>query len=516
MSLTLEKEELEKLLYPDIYSEIQDIKRILEESERNISTSAKSIDTYLNKRPLSSYSHKVLNELSLIAINPNKGATPFGSYIYRFQRYPGDIDGREEIGICCSKEQAARKYVQAIKRIVKNIKSKRSHYYSEIKAGINPLFDFSVGNLIDGKYIPNPDLLTITASLYSMNLLTEQEMKMILFSINNEYESDSDKYDVIEYVYRKHRILRWSADEIEQGYKILEDKSQISLYDAIQMDTMTKIDEITIINNTFIEITNNWLLSWIDKKGNNEVFNKEYGVRDDLVIEIEKFYYSNTFYSPFKMIKRIYSYSRYKYFETKNNKWKKYIELMVPILQSDISATYQIKSELDTLIMVLSLYKKPSPITINNQLDNTKQRIASILQIDQSSLLEFNNLIDNAVNERHNKLKITIIEEVVKKLSKIINSFTIIYLKEIHMNPPPRDLLPQPRKYGNLVRQPDEIPINPIKETIKELKIKGSGCDSCGGCNTCSGGISDLKYGCCLECRDNPQIKLIDMIKNIY
>lgn len=469
------------------------------------------MEYYLEKRPLSSYPSKVLNELALIAINENSHAKPFGSYTYRFQQYPGDIDGMEEIGECCSKGEAARKYVQAIKRIVKNIVEKRSHYYSEVKAGINPLFDFSIGEMKNGRYTPKKGLLKLIDEYYDKKFITREEYLILMNTIGHSSKPkvfDSDVYDIVEYIFRKHRVLRWTSDEIIQGYKKIEDGSIISLYDAIQMNTMTKIDEVALIDGTFIEITNNWHLAWMDKKGNYEIFNEKRGVPEDLPKEIEKLYFSNMFYSPFKTIKRIYSYSRYKLFNTKDSKWKKYIGLVGPLLQSDVSLAYQIKSELDTLVLVLGLYKRPSPATINNQLDNTKQRIASVLSLKEETLKRINNFINIAIESTINELKIMSINEVINILKRMINYKTIIYLKKVHMNPPPKDLLPNPMNYGYIVREPLDDPKDPVKLQIEVIKLQKSG-----GCETC-GGV--LLGGECLTCRDNPYIQLANMIKNMY
>lgn len=479
----------------------------------------KPFDSYLQKRPYpSSYPKSVLDELKLIAINEDT-IIPFGSYTYRFQRYPGDVDGMEEIGLCCSEEEAAKKYVRAIKRIVKKVISKKSHYYSEIKAGINPLFNFSVGILNNGIYYINPDLIDIAKDYCQKEWISVEECKILnniyltIGIIKNpskdEQGQDSNYYDVVEYIFRKHRILRWTADEILAGKKEIEDGSYVSLFDAIQMHTMTKIDEIALIEGRFVEITNNWHLAWIDENEEYHVFNKNEGKPDNLRNEIEKLYFSDMFYSPFKVVKRIYAYSRYMYLQTKQAKWKKYIELVVPLLQGDLSSAYQIKSELDTLVLVLELYKSPSPVAINNELDYAKQRIASVLTFKQeSTLIEINNDLDIAISTSGNVMKIKLIERVIDRLKKLINWGTIKYLQRVNLNPPPRDLLPDRISYGYVVRHPDSSPINPYK--IQKSLVSGTKGE---GCETCGGILTDEK---CLQCRDDPHVQLANIINRMY
>jgi hypothetical protein len=522
-----------------VYDEIQNLKRQIEKEkeiqymgiqmeeeikkqmEQSATPFPRSFNSYLQKRPYpSSYPKPVLNELKLIAIN-EFAVIPFGSYTYRFQRFPGDIDAMEQIALPISENDAATEYVLAIQRIVRNIISKRSHYYSEIKAGINPLFNFSVGQLNKGIYTPNPELFDIATNYCQQGWISDEDCKIlhnVYLSIGKLRDQDSNYYDVVEYIFRKHRVLRWTAKEILAGKKFLEQGDSISLFDAIQMHTMTKVDEIALIDGRFVEITNNWHLAWKDKNGITHVFNKNEGKPDNLRNEIEKLYFSDMFYSPFKVVKRIYAYSRYMYFQTKESKWKKYIELVVSLLQGDLSSAYQIKSELDTLILVLELYKRPSPVAINNELDYAKQRIASILTFKQeSTLLEINSDIDVAISTKDNVMKIELIEKVVDKLKKLINWGTITYLRKVSLNPPPRDLLPDKMSYGYLVRKPDSNPQNPYKVQksliLASEKMERPYGKGFGGCETCGGFLINDK---CLGCRDNPHIQLANIINRMY
>jgi hypothetical protein len=220
-------EDIEKEEFPDIIFE-EDFPLTFETFEEDIPLQQelpspmhfepehkKSLQSFIEERPLSSYPRKVLEELALVSLNPDKPARPVGSYTYRFQQYPGDIDAMEKIGECCSKEQASKKYVSSIKRIVRNITSKRSHYYSEIKAGINPLFNFSVGVLKNGSFTPNKNLWALAKKYRKQKYITNEEYSIVMSAIGNTSGSkvfNSNVYDVVEYIFRKHRILRWSPD----------------------------------------------------------------------------------------------------------------------------------------------------------------------------------------------------------------------------------------------------------------------------------------------------------------
>ncbi len=471
-------------------------------------------DRFMNKRSIKSYPVPVLDNLKLVSLNENAMAMPFGSYTYRFQAYPGDIDGMEEIGECCSEADAAKKYAKAIQTVVMEIKLKKMNYYSEIKAGIDPIYNITVGALRNGIFTPNPKLWEKTQSLYDKNLFPVEEYSIIMSILTKDKQLDGDDYDVVEYIYRKYRILRWTADEILKGYKILEDGSKLKLVDAITMDTMTKIDQISLIDGRFVEITNNWHLNWIDENDEWHVFNKKHGVPNDLTKEVDKLYFSNMFYSPFKCLKRMYSYSRYKYIDTGDKKWKYYIKTISPFLMSRISSAYQIKSELDTIVLILTLNRNASPGAISNQINYTKQRISSILEFSDEQVQEMNKNLDivyiYSTAKSHVDIQLKQLDKVIKMLKGLINYHTIGFLERMGLNPPPRDLLPNPRGYADVVRKPTDDPVNPMKIAMAELvETIGEGCNMCGGeMFDCGGQVQ------CMQCRDNPQIQLANMLNH--
>ena len=57
-------------------------------------TPEKNIDRYLGTVPIKAYPKQILENIKLISFSGlgNELAKPFGSFSYRFQKYPGDID----------------------------------------------------------------------------------------------------------------------------------------------------------------------------------------------------------------------------------------------------------------------------------------------------------------------------------------------------------------------------------------------------------------------------------------
>lgn len=106
-------------------------------------------------KPASSYTKEAMKDIKLLSFNKDGLATPFGSYSYRIQKYPGDIDLLENFDGCCSKKEILDRLEKEIKLVVKRINSNRVHYISEFKMGLDERFKVNIGKLSEGIYTPN-------------------------------------------------------------------------------------------------------------------------------------------------------------------------------------------------------------------------------------------------------------------------------------------------------------------------------------------------------------------------
>ncbi len=424
----------------------------------------------------SSYPIDVKNEIKLMSISRDGTAIPFGSYIYRIQKYPGDVDLLEKFNYSDNRSDLLDEAVKGIKRVVKNIVSNRLHYFSEIKAGFDERFNIDIGSLVNGKFLMNNDLFDMLEDIESENLFDENEYATIIQLLEDwisgdDTYTDSDIYDIIENVIRGHKILRWTPKEILRGMKQLPGGETKTLKDALRDPTMLKIDEITLINGHFTEVTNIIELSYTNGSGNTKYVNIQMSKMNNIDIalpkEIEKLYFSDYHYNPFKMIKRIFSFARH----TDNHQL---LEKIFPIISSDISAMYQIKSELEAIKLVLENFKSPPIITINKQLDYMKNALSRLIELSQRQEGLFNDALDQAVEETDMEKKIYIIDKVIFFLKKKINFFSLDYLNKVGLNPPPQTVLPAKRRYGNVLRNPNDYPLN----LMQSVGLSG-GCEAC-------------------------------------
>lgn len=427
----------------------------------------KNMRKIFRKKLYSSYPEYINKEIKLITFIPHKDlstgkfhyAEPYGSVSYMISRYPGDIDLNEIDDIRGSKKKAINELAKNVKRVADEISSSRIHYLVEFKAGKDNIYDIHIGDLNNGIFTINRDLLQSSEILYESKLLTEDEIITIKFIYEKTPKTQQD-YDILHNLFRERQILRWSIKEIDKGFKILppifegkkKKQRKISLPEALEMQGHIKIDEIVYINNEFIEVTNFVFLGYIDNDGKVIDINVD---RSDyfksriegLKWSLEEVCYNYYKYSPFKAAKRIYAIARAEFLENGNGSYIQYVNKILPLLESNVGILYQCKSQLEAIIRVFDTFKRFPVVSVNRQLQNIKYRIGNIYQLDDHAFIVLNNLFDLATNEKSKNEKYYLIEDAKKKLSNIINYYTIKYFNENGLNPIPRSLFPSNMRY---------------------------------------------------------------------
>lgn len=392
------------------------------------------------------YTNEMARNIKLINVGEDKDIVPFGSATYRIQPYPADLDLIENYYRDVSKEELIKDFAKRIKKTIKNISEKRLHYISEVKIGIDTRYYFNIGKLENGIYWPYIDSIRYnTDILYKNNLLDDNEVKIILGlvekAVKHNNRLDQNEYDIMHNLFRNHYILRWSEDEILRGYKKLQGNEKITIEEGLIYHTPVKIDMITPINNKMTEVTNFLLL--IDKDKN--IINLGMQETNDLVYnlaitglpkEIEKLFYSEFYYSPFKGLKRIWALAR-------ALRDKNMISKVTPFIKSNVSFLYSLKSELDTILRLYEIIKNPPKNTINMMIDNIKYKLSSIIFIDKDELIKYYELLNGYLESEN----IEYLNEVKTMMKYKINEKTEQYIKYIVLFPLPNEYLPNPRIY---------------------------------------------------------------------
>jgi hypothetical protein len=442
----------------------KDFKHIIEDY---ITTDEQYDENKLARRPTISYPDEVNQFIELLTVDKKDHVDIFGSYIYKQQLYASDIDIYEEHNSKKDIQSTANSFFPPFKRMVKRVLDTPLIYYSETKCGIDTRYDLSVGSCIEGVYQPHTSLATQIDALYNRSLLDKEDHDILSKTIRKS-SLNGDDYDVVNYILRKYYILRWSANEIFQGYKVLRGGQKFKFTDGLQQDTLVKIDIWAYVNNKLLEITNVYLLSFTKGKKlyNIQSHNKITG----LLEQIERFYYSNMWYNPFKMVKRIYSFLR----QSKERginfdpSLSTLLEKISNVVSGGVSSLYQNKSEIDTTILLLEKYGvRALTDDLYIATDKIKSRLASLLFITDDVLLKWCENIDmvNSGIEIHTKIEI--LEDISREMKYIIDSEIIILLNLDVLNPPNRILLPHVLTYDpSIVRRPDSYVINPLTKIV--------------------------------------------------
>lgn len=424
-------------------------------------------------KPLGSYTKDQLDSIKLLSTTKEL-AVPFGSAAYRAQKYPGDLDLYEEFIGCCSIDDVVMLFEKKLIEVAKNIKKMKLHYFSEFKAGLDTRYDIDIGSINNGIYQPNRrEIRKRTNELYNNGLFNDLEFNIINKIMNiNSFNLGGNEYDVVHYVFRNRKVVRWSSDEILRGYKLLDGNIILSLFEALKIKSSVKIDLITVVDNKFVEVTNFFILLERDSSGNLIEINLDYNHLDQnefnrvyssaIKGEVEKLYYSNIYYSPFKMAKRMWAFSRT--FREFNE-----IEMLTPLVTGNVSLMYQIKSEIDSISRIFELTKKPPIAHINSQLSGMKFRLSNVIELQKNELLQFNSYVDNFLG-LNNIDKESILHDIHNFLVYYINMLTIIELNKINHNPPPQSFLPIKMKYAPIKRTSFEIVVNPLDVYKKLIK----------------------------------------------
>ena len=428
----------------------------------------KYFNRYMEAKSISSFPKSVENEIKLLSFDPKMLANAFGSFTIRVQKYPGDIDLVDEwippTGKKFTRNQVVRMFHNSLQRIVRSIVDSRQHYYSEIKLGLDLRYDIDIGQCVNGKYTVSKNLLSDSIRLLNEGLLSNSELVKIELVWKHRKNADEDFYDIIHDLFRQHRILRWTSDEILIGIKHLPQNESITLDEAINIDTIAKVDEIAIIGGRFVEITN---IFWLHYNDGTEIKAIETQADPEISLkdEIEKLYYSDMYYNPFKCIKRMFAYGR-----TNKKEHQRLLEILLPFISSNTSQMYQIKSELDTIVLLLDKFQNPSPITIQNQIDFTKERLSTIIEFRPEVIEIFNSLINDFENASTKYRKIDILKDIMKILSAHINFETITFMNRAGINPPSKIIdFYMDRVYKEKIRTPIEDPHAAIDDLLNQI-----------------------------------------------
>ena len=404
-----------------------------------------AVERAFESKPAESYPENVEREMAILCVDKQENAVhPIGSLSYRGTKYAGDYDFFEKIDKG-SLEKTIKFFVENLRRMVREYVKLKDHYFMEIKCGIDARFAVNVGVCQNGVYYVDPDLMNTTTALYKQKLLTLVEFNMVKKIVNNNGQLQID-YENIQKMFRTHRVLRWTAEEIIAGQRKIPFGIK-TLEEACQDKEKINIETIAIINNKISDVSNFFYLTYtID--GKEYAINFDQSQIDDpnsfeqgLLESVNMLLYSKNDFNPLKAIKRFFSLA-------KNTGDMNLRTKLQPFMNSETLELGKIKSELMTISKTLTKYgNKVSQNIVISQMDDIKFRMASLLQLSDEMLTEFNKKIDDVDIRYTPKKAIEFCDDIAHALLPMINENAMNFLTESGLYPTPREYTPLKPQY---------------------------------------------------------------------
>lgn len=441
----------------------------------------RKIMTFMRGKDISDEVMKVLNIMTIndITKDSNKTATA-GSFKWKAQKYPGDIDMLEFVEVQANSEKdAIDKIVKELHVVAQDI-DKNDVILADFKCGFDPRFDGLVKNMgqLKGVYV-SPDMIEYfeqnidgynrsfceleIKGLYAKGVIPENIKTELLNILPDNNQMTGKIYAEMFGKIRKYRLLRWSLNDILNKVKVIFPANQqnqeqdnnlyfVKLEDALKHDTITKLDLWANIRGRWTEVTNIYIFSYKNINTNEKYpigFKFTNTVDDATEIDI-KYYSSQEHEKPYKLAKRIWNRAINKIvlgideqgnITDKIDPTQMYIaRIIAPLFASDINAFGQIVADLellqDALIKKNSLNLSYSQIykDIFDQVEDIPEKLFRILLIDEDVEMSASNYVKQIIKFIQDKTGIQnfryIYDELWDKVFGINNTAELLKIIE--------------------------------------------------------------------------------------
>jgi hypothetical protein len=351
-----------------------------------------------------------LNEI-VSTISLTKHAHIVGSYSFIAHPYPGDIDMFEVYQGSGTPEHVARKIAKRFQKIGLGIQNRPETYLSDFKAGMDVRYqlDWNASLKQVEQYI---------AQLAQNKLLTPAEYKTYTHTLRTQ--SRADFYEKI----REKIILRWNLEELIRGYKVLTLGKKFTLIEALQQQSVVKLDLITLVNGLYTEITNLFKLSAIHPQTGEIVHlsQPDTDYRQSLQNDLQK-YSDPVLKKRMKYAKRLWSLS------VLNHNTDTLTKLR-PLLESGAARLSQICSLIETTLI---LYEKLKTLPkasfeqiqrLNFSIGSTSHNILSKANAEIVCALIYN------IDTQPQQQSVRILERIWKILHRAVDRYAKQYLRK--------------------------------------------------------------------------------------
>lgn len=378
----------------------------------------------LQLRNLDGLTSEVRHVVELLTLDPKFPAKIVGSSRYKIHKYPADIDLFNSYTGCCTMIESIEKVVAGLRKIALRIEKEKYTYLADFKAGEDERYKIDVGTFDTSRKVVigfNANRVKADVKkLHCDNLITSTEHAHLLSLVKDE--PNFLQHSALQSAIKEHYVLRWTLEELKNGYKMRPNDTKITLGKALIQKTIVKIDVWSCINGRFTEVTNWFYLKSQNNKGVNTVLSKD---MDNYLVSLKNDI--SEFKNPelnkqMKLAKRLWLYAV-------NTGDENMLNALYPLFMSGAAKLYQVKAEIETLRGMLDKLEDPPLKKIYKQVEQFKERVGSITDDILPNKKEANiyEIIDNIVNDKDNINKLS---SGLKKLEKICDTSVDKYAKK--------------------------------------------------------------------------------------
>ena len=348
------------------------------------------------------YPADVLDVLRSMSLTGLKGIEIMGSMSIRSQQYAGDYDAFEVVPTQ-SVSSVARELGDSMKRLraMKNVR----------------IGDIKCGEVSEWRILPE-SAVVVNGKIQGFNAQTS---KRVVDSIPSSVMTKSEKALAIRLLdgvkvpvdlarlkkeFKTH-VVRWTPLEIIAGHKTLADGRDYTLEEGLQSPALTKVDTIALVQGRLTEFSMIYEFRKDGKVLNPVRIDPVQSLREDML------YYASEG-KLFKAMKRRFALA-------KIEKDLPTIQMLTPILNSDLGRLYLLVSDMGTMIQLLESPNPPMD-EIRREIDAFRGRLGNLyhlegyLKQDKDVLGEIETVL-----KLPQKKVITGLERVKKRLEGILN-----------------------------------------------------------------------------------------------
>lgn len=252
----------------------------------------------LNERSAEEISTSTRKAIDLIATKSQ--LMPVGTFKYRLFRYPSDVDLFENLDFCCTYNTAKVNAAKKLQEVAIKVAEDPDAIFIDFKAGYDNRFKIYTGYLTDE--VEDYDPVLIRRDIKNLNSVLDSASIADLLKLVKDRPTMQEVATLNEAL-RRYWVVRWTLDEMIQGYKVLPGDYKLYLDVAVSQGSIVKIDIIYPEKDRYLEVSDFYAIQQRDRQGNIIILTEEFGdYIQSLLGDVYEYYDNNIL----KSIKRLW------------------------------------------------------------------------------------------------------------------------------------------------------------------------------------------------------------------